>query len=91
MLKKYKNGITLFSTLSIFALLFPPIIWETQTKILHAGFAFLFYIPLYPKYLLFNQVQVHGRINLVFLFLEIFIIFVLSLLFQLYFTKEKDT
>ncbi len=81
MFEKYKNGITFFSILSIIAILFPPVIWETNTRIFNTGFSFLFSIPKYK--------HLNGNVNFGMLLLELFIILILSILFQLYFNKIK--
>ena len=86
MIEKYKNGITLFSVLSLLAILFPPIIWKIGThQILDTGFAFIFSIP---KYYYSEYTRVPGRINFGILFLEFFFILILAVLFQLYYKKQ---
>lgn len=83
MLEQYKNGLTLFGVLSVIAILFPPIIWETKTRILDTGFAFLFSIPKY------RNSGIGGSVNFGMLFLELIIILIVSILFQLYYDKIK--
>jgi len=83
MFEKYKNGITLFGILSILAILFPPVVWETNTRIHNTGFSFLFSIPKYH--------YLSGKVNFGMLLLELFVILIIAILFQLYFDKIKKT
>lgn len=84
MLEKFKPGITLFSILTIIAVLFPPIIWESTSRKLGSGFGFLFSIPNYKDTL------IAGSINFTQLFVEIILILVISLLFQVNSEKIKQ-
>jgi len=84
MLEKYKAGISLFSILTIIAVLFPPIVWETSSRILDTGFAFLLSIPKY------KQTTIGGTINFSQLFVELIFIFVIALLYQLNYSKIRN-
>jgi len=90
MIEKYKNGITLFSILSLPAILFPPIIWKRSTHILDTGFAFIFSIPKYNEYIsgYDEYISISGSIHFSILFLEFFFILILAVLFQLYYKKK---
>ena len=57
MLEKYKAGISLFSLLTMFAALFPPIVWENSPYFYHTEFAFILSIPVYRGF--------GGKINFV--------------------------
>lgn len=81
MLEKYKPGLSLFSILTAIALLFPPIVWETSSTIYNSGFAFILSIPKYARLI--------GKINFGQLLVEIILIFVIALLYQLYYDKIK--
>jgi hypothetical protein len=72
---KYKPALTLFSILSMLAILFPPIIVMRNELVLDSSFSFIFAIPKYYK------------INLVMLLTEIVFMFFVSLLYHL--KKEK--
>lgn len=84
MLEKYKAGITLFSILTIIAVLFPPITWQSGSRNLGSSFAFLFSIPNY------KNTTIGGSINFTQLLVEIIFIFVVSLLFQVNSEKIKQ-
>lgn len=85
MIEKYKQGITLFSIISIIAILFPPIVWITSSGYIRdKGFSFLFSISNY------KNSSLAGSINFGQLLLELVIIFIISVLFQLYFKKIKQ-
>jgi|GEM_PF-5289311 len=84
MLEKYKPGITLFSILAIIVILFPPVVWETSTRILDSGFAFLFNIPEW------KNSGIGGTINISQLLVELIFVFIIALLFQMNFPKIKN-
>jgi len=84
MLEKYKPGITLFSILAVIVILFPPVVWETNTRILDSGFAFLFYIPKW------ENSGIGGTINISQLLVELIFVFIIALLFQMNFPKIKN-
>lgn len=84
MLEKYYSGITLFSILTIIAVLFPPITWHNGSINMGSSFSFLFTIPNY------NDTIIGGSINFIQLLVEIIFIFVVSLLFQLNYEKVKQ-
>lgn len=84
MLEKYKPGITVFSILTILAILFPPIIWETTNRVLDSGFAFLFAIPKW------KTSGIGGTINLSQLLVELIFVFIIALLFQMNYLKIKS-
>ena len=84
MLEKYKPGITLFSILAVVVILFPPIIWETSSRILDTGFAFLFNIPKW------KNSGIGGTINISQLLVELIFVFIIALLFQMNFQKIKN-
>jgi uncharacterized protein involved in response to NO len=84
MLEKYKPGITLFSILAVIVILFPPVVWETSTRILDSGFAFLFNIPKW------KTTGIGGTINISQLFVELIFVFIIALLFQMNFQKIKN-
>jgi len=90
MIEKYKPGITLFSVLSFFAILFPPVVWKrTSGFVLDKGFSFLLSISNYRESIHGDSLRVAGSVNFGQLFLELFIILIISVLFQLYFDKIK--
>ena len=83
MLERYKPGITLFSILTVIVILFPPVVWETNTRILDSGFAFLFNIPKW------KNSGIGGSINITQLFVELIFVFIIALLFQMNFPRIK--
>lgn len=84
MLEKYKPGITLFSILAVIVILFPPVVWETSSRVLDSGFAFLFKIPKW------EDTGIGGTINIVQLFVELIFVFIIALLFQMNYQKIKN-
>lgn len=84
MLEKYKPGITLFSILAVIVILFPPVVWETSTRIIDSGFAFLFNIPKW------KNSGIGGTINISQLLVELIFVFIIALLFQMNFQKIKN-
>lgn len=93
-LGKYKPSITLFSILTIIGVLFPPVVWETKSRILDNGFSFLLSISnyMYPPSFLSPNVRmsnIGGSINFTQLILEILIFLIISILFLLCFEKIK--
>lgn len=80
MLEKYKAGITLFSILTIIAVLFPPVVWQSNNRTLDSEFSFLFSIPNYKAS--YGMTTIGGSINFVQLFVELILIAVISLLYQ---------
>jgi len=81
MLEQYRPGITLFSAFAAIAVLFPPVVWKSTSSILDKVFSFLFTIPNY------RDTRIGGTINFGQLFLEIFIVLIISILFQLNFER----
>lgn len=82
MLEKYRPGVTLFSILTIIAVLFPPVTWERGTTIYDTGYSFILSIPKYHR-------LVNGEINFKLLFVELILIFAIALLFQLNYEKLR--
>lgn len=76
-MEKYKPGLMLFSILSIFVILFPPIAMYEYNMILKSSFSFVFSIPRYFS------------INVPILIIELFISFFIALIFQLNSEKIK--
>lgn len=87
MLEKYKGGVTIFSILTLIAVLFPPVIWQSNNRTLDSGFSFLFSIPNYKAS--YGITTIGGSINLIQLLVELIFIVVISLLYQVNSEKIK--